>query len=433
MNKTIIPAFRAHVGDWDYFLCLMKYAEVDRAIRFAYELGNNKDLGTMIQRGITARTSEIRDYLLENEHHFLGSLIVASVGGNPTYTPVEMVDAEGLLTDVDREFGVLTFDGSHMFFALDGQHRLKAIKDAITQDPNLRNDDIGVIIVPHYDDDQGRRRTRRLFTNINRYAKATSAQENIALDEDDGFAILTRRFIEEHPYLSTAGVVQVFTKQGSEGELKLATRSVNVTASAWTTIGVLYDVLKELGYDLDKSMMDRSRRATDQVLDDSYTVVSKRLDALMKACGDVRSKMEAAAAIREVRSPKGKEAEGHPFMRPVVQVAVARAVRHLALEQKDLSWDEALKRLSELDWRMAAPPWSAVFAEDPAKPGAGKMAAGKGFSELLDDLLRVHLAPASKAQIQRAIKEYRTLKGKRYPVTEDQLAALIEAPATAPV
>lgn len=428
MNKTIIPAFRAHVGDWDYFMCLMKYAEVDRALKFAWELGGNKDLGTMIQRGITERTDEIREYLLNNEHHFLGSLIVAAVGGAPTYTPVEMVDAQGLLADVDREFGVLTFDGSQMFFALDGQHRLRAIKDAILQDPSLAGEDIGVIVVPHHDDVQGRQRTRRLFTNINRYAKPTTAQENIALDEDDGFAILTRRFINEHPYLSKTGVVQVFTKVGQTGELKLATRSLSVGASAWTTIGVLYDVLKELGFDLDPTMSDRTRRATDQVLEDSYTTLSKRLDELMKAAGDVRSRMDAAQTIRDVRSPKGSEGTGHPFMRPVVQVTVARAVRHL-VEQKQLSWDEALKGLSALDWQLASPPWSAVFVEEPNKPGAGKMAAGKDFSNLLYDLLLVHLAPRTKSEIQRALREYKTLKGKKYPVLEDELVSRLPAPA----
>lgn len=430
MNKTIIPAFRAHVGDWDYFMCLMKYAEVDRALKFAWELGGNKDLGTMIQRGITERTDEIREYLLNNDHHFLGSLIVAAVGGAPTYTPVEMVDAQGLLADVDREFGVLTFDGSQMFFALDGQHRLRAIKDAILQDPSLAGEDIGVIVVPHHDDVQGRQRTRRLFTNINRYAKPTTAQENIALDEDDGFAILTRRFINEHPYLSKTGVVQVFTKVGQTGELKLATRSLSVGASAWTTIGVLYDVLKELGFDLDSTMSDRTRRATDQVLEDSYTTLSKRLDELMKAAGDVRSRMDAAPTIRDVRSPKGSEGTGHPFMRPVVQVTVARAVRHL-VEQKQLSWVEALKGLSALDWQLASPPWSAVFVEEPNKPGAGKMAAGKDFSNLLYDLLLVHLAPRTKSEIQRGLREYKTLKGKKYPVAEDELVTRLPAPAPA--
>lgn len=422
-NKTLIPAFKAEVGDWQYFLCLMKYAEVARSIQFAYELGGNQDLATMIQRGITERTSEIREYLLHNEHHFLGSLVVAAVGGHPEYIAVEMVDAEGLLAGVDREFGVLTFDGSHQFFALDGQHRLRAIKDAIVKDPDLASDDIGVIVVPHYDDAEGRQRTRRLFTNINRYAKPTSVQENIALDEDDGFAILTRRLLDEHPWLSKDGVVMVFRKVGTSGELKLATRNVNVTSGAWTAIGVLYDLLVELGFDLDTSMYDKTRRATDKVLDDSYDQICKRLDQLIASCGDIRKRMDTAKSVRDVRAPKGKEVDGHPFMRPVVQVTVARAVRHL-IEQKLLTWDEALERLSQLDWRLGAPPFLSVFVE-----AKGTMAAGKQFTELLYKLLLVHLAPRNKAEIHRALVEFKQLKNaKKYPVTEDELAARVIAP-----
>lgn len=51
-NKTFIPALRAHVGDWEYYICTMKYAEVKKQVSFAYELGNNQDLNSMIQRGI---------------------------------------------------------------------------------------------------------------------------------------------------------------------------------------------------------------------------------------------------------------------------------------------------------------------------------------------------------------------------------------------
>lgn len=419
-NKTLIPAFKAEVGDWQYFLCLMKYAEVARSIQFAYELGGNKDLATMIQRGISERTNEIREYLLHNEHRFLGSLVVAAVGGHPEYIEVDMVDSEGLLSGVDREFGVLTFDGSHQFFALDGQHRLRAIKDAIIKDPNLASEDIGVIVVPHYDDTKGRQRTRRLFTNINRNAKPTSVSENIALDEDDGFAIETRRFLEDHPWLSKDGVVTVFRKLGDSGELALAGRNVSITSPAWTTINVLYDILAEIGFGLDDTMYNKSNRATDQVLDDSYAVLSQRLDQLIGACGDVRAKMNAAKAVRDVRAPKGREADGHPFMRPVVQVTVCRAVRHL-IEQDQLTWEEALNRLSELDWRMSEPPWLAVFVE-----AKGTMAAGKQFTDLLYKLLLVHLAPRNKADIHRAVVDFKALKGaKRYPVTEDDLAKRI--------
>ncbi len=419
-NKSLIPAFRAEVGDWQYFLCMMKYAEVARSIQFAYELGGNKDLTTMIQRGISERTNEIREYLLHNEHRFLGSLVVAAVGGHPEYIAVEMVDSEGLLSGVDREFGVLTFDGSHQFFALDGQHRLRAIKDAIIKDPDLASEDIGVIVVPHYDNAEGRQRTRRLFTNINRNAKPTSVSENIALDEDDGFAIETRRFLEDHPWLSKPGVVTVFRKLGDSGELALAGRNVRVTSPSWTSINVLYDILFELGFGLDASMNEKTRRATDQVLDDSYEKLTKRLDQLIVACGDVRSKMEAAKSIRDLRAPKNREGDGHPFMRPVVQVTVARAVNHL-IEQGQLTWDEALNRLSELDWRLSEPPWVSVFVE-----GKGTMAAGKQFTDLLYRLLLVHLAPRNKAEIHRAVLDFKALKGaKRYPATEDELGARI--------
>ncbi len=404
----------------------MKYAEVARSIQFAYELGGNKDLSTMIQRGISERTDEIRDYLINNEHRFLGSLVVAAVGGHAEYTAVEMVDSDGLLADVDREFGVLTFDGSHQFFALDGQHRLRAIKDAILKDPDLAGEDIGVIVVPHFNNAEGRRRTRRLFTNINRHAKPTSSQENIALDEDDGFAILTRRLLEEHPFLSEPGIVQVFRKQGAEGNLQLATRNVGVTSSAWTTIGVLYDILKELGgVGLDPTMATDERRASDEVLHDAYKILAKRLEQLLDASGDVRTRMKAAKEIRDVRSPKGHEADGHPMMRPIVQVQVARAAGHLLEQGHD--WKDLLESLSKLSWKMGDAPWNTVFVE-----AKGTMISAKENKDLLFKLLVVHLAPPTKTFIDGALREYKALKGAKYPYSSDDLAANIHPAPTLP-
>ena len=91
-NRTFIPAFKARVGDWDYYICLMKYAEVRRGVEFAYDLGGNKDLATMIQRGISERTKDITAYLINSPHRFLGSLIVAVWGGDPVYQAVQIAD-----------------------------------------------------------------------------------------------------------------------------------------------------------------------------------------------------------------------------------------------------------------------------------------------------------------------------------------------------
>ncbi|WP_225847310.1 DNA sulfur modification protein DndB [Streptomyces sp. HPF1205] len=430
-SKTFVPAFEAKVGNWTYYSCLMSYAQVAREINFAHELGGNRDLGTMIQRGVGDRTGQITEYLLTNENRFLGAIIVAVWGGNANYLPLEMdSDAENqaVLAGIDRNFGVLTFDGTQQFFALDGQHRLKAIKDAVKRNPDLGAEDINVIVVPHFDTPEGRQRTRRLFTNINRNAKSTSAQENIALDEDDSFAILTRRLLDDHPFLSKDKVVLVFSKVGDEGKIVLAQRSISQGSSAWSTIGVLYDIVKEIGFDLPCTADQSKQRVADELLDQSYEILASRLDDLLDACGNLRQRYSAAQAPKDVRAPKGREGSGHPLMRPAVQATVAKVVRHI-LEQDLLGWEDIMKRLSSLDWRMVAAPFSAMWIDTPDGRTNGKMASGKDYLELLYTLLVVHLAPRTKAQVSRALRTYGDLKKEKYPVAVDDLVALISGGA----
>lgn len=418
-NKTYIPAFQAAVGDWTYYICVMKYAEVKRQIGFAHELGGNKDLNTMIQRGISDRTDDIREYLLNSEHRFLGSLIVAAWGGDPNYTELQMSDPEGLLEGLDSGFGVLIFDGTQQYFALDGQHRLTAIREALVKEPELGNDDISVLIVPHFDSDEGRERTRRLFTNINRNAKTTTKSENIALDVDDAFSILTRRLLQDHEFLSQTGRVRIFTRPPSDtGEMKLAGASVPKTdKSAWTTITVLYDMLERLASDLPSELHDLSARPTDEVLEGAYEVLSSRLESLMKNCGDLRTSLEAATNARDVRAPKANEGTGHPFMRPVVQKAVCDATRHI-LEAGDHDFDDVVAGLSQLTWKMEDAPWTAVF-----NTANGRMVTAKENKDLLLALLLAHIAPESKKSVERARKLYRELKGKQYPYSVDDLVS----------
>ena len=415
-NKTFIPAFKASVGDWEYYICIMKYAEVARQVGFAYELGGNSDLNTMIQRGLGDRTDSIKNYLLKSDHRFLGAIIIAAWGGAPTYVDISMDDPDGLLSGIDRQFGVLTFDGTQQYFALDGQHRLKAIKEAIKNKPELGKEDICVIMVSHFDSEDGKIRTRRLFTNINRNAKATTGAENIVLDEDDGAAILTRRLLTEHPFLSIEGVVKVFTRVGDEGELRLAAGNVpQGDKKALTTIANLYDIVRTLSFDLDPSMRQPQARPSDEVLETSYGVISKRLDDLLTAAGDLRTPLASGASAKDLRVIKGKESDGAPFMRPVIQKAVARVVAEIA-SQGVLPWEEIMKRLGALTWRIGDAPWLAVF-----NPTTGKMISSKDNAEVLRDLLYVHLAAPSKQSITRARKQYKDLRGVAYPISEDVL------------
>jgi DNA sulfur modification protein DndB len=417
-NKTFIPAFECAVGDWKYYIAMMKYSEVARQVCFAYELSSNVELGQLVQRGLSCRTEDITRYLVNSQHRFLGALVVAAWGGEPTYTGLVMDDPDGILRGIDRGFGVLTFDGSQQYFALDGQHRLRAIKDALKQKPELASDDICVLLVTHRDTPEGRIRTRRLFSNINRNAVKTAAAEDIVLDEDDGFAVLVRRLLDEHDFCKVDGRVKVKTNVGSNGELKLAGNSIAKSdPKAFTTLPVLYDIIQYLGWDFPVEVRSRKARPAEHELERCYKILIERLSCLLSSCGDIRAKLETATDARDLRGRPGREADGHPYMRPVIQKAVARVVGEI-VAQGQLSWDEVLSRVAKLDWRMSEAPWTAVFSVS-----AKKMLTGKDNVEVLLQLLHVHLAPSNSSAIKRARKAFKDILGVSYPVSEDQLLA----------
>jgi DNA sulfur modification protein DndB len=420
-TKTLIPALKAKVGDWPYYICSMKYGAVAREVNFAFELNNgNQELNTLLQRGLGERTDEIVRYLLNTPGRFLGAIIVAAWGGNPQYHPVTMNDPEGLLRNLDSDFGVLEFNGSQQYIALDGQHRLKAIKDALKHNPDLASDDLCVLMVSHFDSDDGRQKTRRLFTNINKHAKKTTKAEDIALDEDDAAAIITRRLLMEHAFLKIEGRVRVIGKTGEDGRLKLATGNVAKTdPTALFTVGGLYEIVKGLisAFRMEAHGFSESVRPSDDVLDQTFQSVSVRIDELLKCCGDVATKLTSAHSARDIRAPKADEGVGHPFMRSLIQRSIVKVIEH-ALSQKLRTWDELQLLLGALTWELNSDPWNAVVNTDGVK---ARMMTNREYVFLLQKLLVAHLCPTTKVQITSARKDYKRIKNKSYGTDEETL------------
>lgn len=213
------PCIRGKIGDWSYYVTTMSMAELVNSVKFADQIFPRDDLDQIMQRELTERSSDIEKYLLSNEQRFMGSLIVSAVGGEPKFVPVTFGE-EDAYSFANGKIGFLRFDGSENYYVLDGQHRLAAIKDALTKDyDKLSKDEVSMIIVWHDNNEVGRTRARRLFTTVNRYAKKTSRTEDIVFDEDNPIDIYTRRLIREHPFLIARTKV---TNLASPGEFKLA-------------------------------------------------------------------------------------------------------------------------------------------------------------------------------------------------------------------
>lgn len=421
-NKTLIPALKAKVGDWNYYICVMKYAQVAKEFSFAYELSSNPDLSELLQRGIGERTSEIVEYLKKSEHRFLGSLIVAAYGGDPQYVPVQMDEQDELIKGLDSGFGVLTFDGSQQYFALDGQHRLKAIKDAIKQKPELGKDEISVIMVSHYETAEGKERTRRLFTNINKNAKSTSPTENIALDEDDGFAIINRRLINEHYFLKEKGRVSIFKKSQTDGALSIATSVSDSDKDAIISIKQLYEVVKHLSFNTKLDGHNTKIRPSDEALEESYKIISARVDQLFLACGDI-VELASNNDLKAFRKNKNGPSFEHPFLKGIIQKTIPKVIAEL-VKKDEITWELALERLKSFEWKLNSAPWlSVVLISDDKR----KMLTNREFVSLLENILKIHLAPKNKSEIKKVRKDFLELKGSPYPVQEDLLQANLPA------
>jgi DNA sulfur modification protein DndB len=233
-----VAAIKGQMGDWQYYVTVMKLGKIARECHLAEEIHPNKDLDELIQRAIGDRVEkEMVPYLLNERQRFYGALVVAVYKGDPDFSPVN-VSEHALLDDRESSsygFGLLRFDGGQTYYALDGQHRLKSIQEAIKLDPDLRDEQVTVIIIKHEDTRAGMERTRRLFSTLNRRAKPTSSGMNIAIDEDDSVAIVTRRLVKENPTMQKL----VLAKASSIGSKQLQPSRSNDPYI--TTLAALYE------------------------------------------------------------------------------------------------------------------------------------------------------------------------------------------------
>ena len=211
----------------------MKLKEVSEKIQFADELPANETVSLRLQRARQVERSEsiVRYLQFQTQKRFFGSIIVAAIDTSEqgktgfTWQPLEITPealaqnpmlemAKGMDESKFEKIGMLGLSSDVHFYALDGQHRLGAIKDIdrrenageyISNSERLAilNDEVSVLFIQQdlpYDADgklEFAKRYKSLFSNLNRYAKPTNQATNILMDQSDGFALLTIRMLEE--------------------------------------------------------------------------------------------------------------------------------------------------------------------------------------------------------------------------------------------
>lgn len=308
---------------------------------------------------------QIVNFLSRRSDRFFASLVVAAIGGNPQWNAISSRFGES--------FGELSFEVDPRYYALDGQHRLKAIQELMADPagapPGFADEQLSVIVVVRehqsVDDALWLQRYRRLFSSLNRYAKPTDADTNIIMDEDDVVAIVTRRLITDHGFFRTP--------HPEQKAFRVLTKGKNLKSGAphFTSLQTLYEVNKTLLMTTERRRQwGRAKdlrvflqfRPEENEIDRYYQTLSNCWDALLRAVS-ILSEAPERMRTHDLPDPNPDGFRDHLLFWPIGQELFAETVRALldgaglGDDAEVASMEAALGPLAEVPWDLHNAPW----------------------------------------------------------------------------
>lgn len=358
MSTVLLPAIRSKVGDWITYITSMSFKDVEMLLKSPDEIHERRGLSSWIQReAIDIHAEEISNYIQDTPQRFLGSLIIGVYDGNPNWAPLNVNIKNDHLDvtpeqkeNIEGKLGLLHLTGQEKLFAIDGQHRVSGIKKALSEidaKDAINSDEVSAIFVSHDEStEEGKLRTRRLFTTVNKKAKRISKAAVIALDEDNGFAIVTRMLIDTH---------WLFEDDRSHISYS-STASINAADETMITSVVgLYEIVKDLYIGNKKNF--ESSRPNDESLDRYLRVITSFLDTILDSCSELNE-----VFVRRNRTANYyREEENHLLFRPIGQRTFARATE--LLMQRGQSLEESVSLLLEADLNISTNIWHNILWE----------------------------------------------------------------------
>lgn len=362
-GKIHVPALQASMGTWTYYSSTMRLRDIADRVRDASELYDDSDMENYLQRKLTDRSKEISHYLLNQPQRFFNALVVGVYGGHPDWRELKLrpyaSDDEAVIEESAGVFGILTIQQDTRLWAIDGQHRVSGIQQALLSNPSIGDDRLAVLFVSgvagkeRAKDEEGYQRTRRLFTVLNKHAKSVSPKDVIALDEDDIAAIVTRRMVSD--YIPLKNKINFIDNQ---------TSIPKTDSDNFTIITAIYDALSLYlkGNMKDKNWRELKKNRPDEEMIDLYYRRSELLfNSLIKNFRELDGALsdKGEKPMSKYRNQLG----GHLIFRPLGLLLVVRSVVEL-MSQLSAGRNEffehlelAVSKVSAAPMNLASPPW----------------------------------------------------------------------------
>jgi DNA sulfur modification protein DndB len=388
MTSYTIPAIEARMGSSRYYQAIMTASELAATVRAAmdFEEFDSFMAHERMQRKMSEERveQEIVPYLTNSSDRFFGSIIVLVY--KPDQFDFESLqdlsrgDFTGAYGGLNSRLGALTISGGNLF-ALDGQHRLHALRTVISGEaftPLLKkaiegpyrnevgNDELSVIFLEF----ESIEKARRIFNKVNRYAKPTTTSTNILTSEDDGYAIITRCLINQDDPTKfdaiTPAPIPLEFKNKKE-VLQIEGLVLKQNSPSLTTLQVVYDSVQEICKATNQPTLDERKtivRPTDEVLRNAYEVCAKWWLTLMN---EFQPFIRAFNMPDFIANDRHYEEKYSLAFRPKGLEAIIGGLL-LAAEVSRLSPSTLVQRANRLNMHLGSDMWRGVLAG-----GNGKM------------------------------------------------------------
>ena len=402
---TALPAIKAKFGSHEYYIVTMRAKELAERLVIPKDLEEWEDMSLedRFQRDVNYNRvrKQIAPYLANDKDRFFGAFIVDIY--NPEgvhFEPIEEIVKKlpTLYQHAASVFGFLYLRGDEVLVPLDGQHRLAAIRFAISGrdqkgkdieglQPNFEvaTDMCTVILIKH-----DPVKARKIFNKVNRYAKPTTKAENLITADDDIIAIITRQEI-------TDKVLQARL-------VNYKSNTLSENAPEFTTLSTLYEVTKlilenrfnkisttELPSDADQNLYRAEAREFWQHIIDNVKIFEMALHDPSEA-GDVKR--------REVRGT-------YTLGKPIAQLSLFDAVLRLNAPRDDgkkLSLEEITRRINTVNWQTDNPLWQRVLMN------GNKVIVGRQAAKFAARFIAYYLgAPLLEKELQVLEEQYKEL------------------------
>lgn len=372
------PAVKGRMGSTNYYFTKLPASHLTGSVRPACEvseLWNNNNPEESLQREPNFKRikEQIAPYLANNPDRFMGSILVLSLDKSLVFESIQDLGSNlnHAYKSGSEDLGFLSVDSGKLI-ALDGQHRLMALREIVQG--NLENpgkyhnqvpeDDISVIFIEF----ESFEKSRGIFSVINRYAKPTSPGQNIKFDPTDGYAITMRKLVDANNPLIPVDKVNVISSALPE------------KSKYFTTFTALYEMTKEVVENIAGLKWPNTQlKPTNEELNEAWVIAREFLTAIFKGVDGFNKGLNSYEDCSELRVP------GKPYsmiMKPIAQMAIVDALVY-AISTNKITLENALTKINKINWDYDADIWENVLRKGDGKIDNGKQARKRAAAMII--------------------------------------------------